>query len=188
LWLLGVIVFVASVGGAYYYFANVSGVEAPAKPSRPARVVVSEERTYTVYLPKETPQGFVLSPSRRTVGGQGSLVDAAVQALLATNKESGLVGNLIPQGTRLLSPVTIDKGVATVSLSKELADNFSGGSDLEVLTVNAIVATAVYSSEGKADRVKILVEGKSVDSIGGHLDLTDPLTPNPEIVKSERIK
>jgi spore germination protein GerM len=188
LWMLGVIVFVAAAGGAYYYLTNFAGVEPPKKPSKPPHVTVSEERTYVVYLPKETSQGFILAPSPRTMGGEGSIVDAAVQALLATTEEPGLAGNLIPKGTRLLTPVKLEKGIATVDLSQEFVDNFSGGSDLEVLTLNALVATVVDSSGGKADRVKILVEGKSVDSIGGHMDMTEPLTPDPEIVKSEKIK
>jgi germination protein M len=82
--------------------------------------------------------------------------------------------------------VKVEKGVAVVNLSKEFVNNFSGGSDMEELTLNSIVATVVDSSGGKADRVKIQVEGKTVESLGGHLDLTGPLTPDPEIVKSEK--
>jgi germination protein M len=188
LWLLGVLACLAAGGGLYYYVAVLGGgFDPPRKPSvKPATVIVTEERKIVLYLPRETRDGFVLKPVTRKIGGQGSILDAAVNALLATSKKEGLVGNLIPKGTRLLGPVTVDKGVAQVNLSKDFVNNFSGGSDLEVLTLNSLVATVVDSSGGKAERVRIQVEGKSVESLGGHMDLTEALTPDPAIVKSEK--
>jgi spore germination protein GerM len=186
LWLLGVLACLAAAGGVYYYLAVLGGnVEPVRRPgSRPPVVSVSEQRKMVLYLPKETKSGFVLAPVSRTIERKGSILDAAVNALLATNKEPGVVGNLIPKGTKLLAPVKVEKGVATVNLSPEFVNNFAGGSDLEGLMVNAIVATVVSSSEGKADRVLIRVDGKVPEP--GNYDLTDPLTPEPAFVKSEK--
>lgn len=188
LWMLGLLACLAAAGGLYYYVAVLGGgFDPPRKPSgKPARVMVTEERKIVLYLPKETADGFVLKPVTRKIGGQGSILDAAVNALLATSKEPGLVGNLMPRDAKLLAPIKIDKGTALVNLSKEFVDNFVGGSDLEVLTLNSLVATVVDSSGGKAKQVRIEVEGKTVESLGGHMDLTEPLTPDPAIVKSEK--
>jgi len=186
LWLFGALVCLVAAGTAYYVVSNLGpGVTPPKKPSpTPSRVRLSEQRKIILYLPKETGDGFVLVPAARTFEGKGSILDEAVRELLATAGQSGPVGNLIPKGTRLLSPVKIERDVAVLNLSKELVDNFAGGSDLEALTLNSIVATVVDNSEGKADRVRIEVDGKTVESLGGHFDLTVPLTPDPEIVKS----
>ena len=188
LWLLGLFACLAAAAGVYYYVGVLGkGFEPPRKPScKPPVVAVSEHRRFVVYLPKETREGFVLAPVSRTIPGRDNALDAAVNALLATSKEPGIIGNLIPKGTRLLTPVKLDKGVALVNLSKEFVDNFSGGSDLEILTINAIVATVVGNSEGKADRVSIKVEGQTIESLGGHMDAAEPLTPDPAVVKSEK--
>ncbi len=187
LWILGVLACIVVAAGIYYYMAVLGkGLEPLRRPTRPPSVTVTEQRKMVLYLPRETKDGFVLAPVTKTVEEKGGVLDAAVRALLATNRGSGLAANLIPQGTRLLEPVKVEKGVATVNLSKEFVDNFAGGSDLEGLTLNSIVATVIDSSGRKASRVKIEVEGKTVESLGGHLDLTQPLTPDPEIVKSEK--
>lgn len=188
LWILGVIFCIAAAGAAYYYLGVLGkGMEPPRKPSsKPPIVTISEERKMTLYLPKETKDGFVLTPVSRKAPGKDGILDAAVNALLATTKDPGLTGNLIPEGTKLLTPVKTEGNVAVVNLSKEFVSNFCGGSDLEVLTLNAIVATVVANSEGKIQRVRFQVDGKGVESLGGHMDITEPMAPDPSVVKSEK--
>jgi spore germination protein GerM len=131
-----------------------------------------------IYLPKENKNGFYLAPVTGTTGAKGSILDKAVVALLDTSKESDVTGNLIPKGTRLLSPIKIANGIAQVNLSSDFVNNFSGGSDQEMLTLNSIVQTVIKNSGGRASRVQIKVKGETVDSLGGHLDMTEPLVPD----------
>jgi hypothetical protein len=46
-----------------------------------------------------------------------------------------------------------------------------------MLTVYSIVNTAVANLDG-IERVQILVEGKEVETLAGHLDLSKPLLPD----------
>jgi hypothetical protein len=76
--------------------------------------------------------------------------------------------SVIPQGTTLRGFYVTDRGDAFVDLSREAASAHPGGSFLELLTVQAIVQS-VTSSLPSARRVQILVEGKEVDSLAGHV-------------------
>ena len=87
--------------------------------------------------------------------------------MIATNKQEGETGALIPKGTRLLSPIKVSHGVATVNLSVEFVNNFEGGSVQEALTLNSIAHTLVKNSGGKVRAVRILIEGKPAEPLGG---------------------
>ena len=97
----------------------------------------------------------------------------AVEALngMATGKNSPL-----PKGTKALS-VTFAGDLATVDLSKEFKENFSGGSTAEALAINAVTATLGQFPGVK--KVQFLVEGKKIDALGGGQELTDPLPVTP---------
>jgi hypothetical protein len=90
--------------------------------------------------------------------------------------------SVIPQGTTLRGFYVTDRGDAFVDLSREAASAHPGGSFHELLTVQAIVQS-VTSSLPSARRVQILVEGKEVDSLAGHVDLRRPIAPDPSVVR-----
>jgi germination protein M len=183
---LAVVVCVAAAGATYYFLGGFQKRRhKPVTIKPPVITLLSESKNVTLYLPKETPGGIYLAPTIKSIEVKGNVLDAALMALLATNKEQGMLASLIPQGTKLLDPIKIDKRVAQVNLSREFVDNFSGGSDQEALTLNSVVATVVNNSEGKARKVQIVIEGKNVESLGGHYDLTKPLSVDQVVLKPE---
>lgn len=78
----------------------------------------------------------------------------------------------LPAGTRLLS-VRLADGLATVDFAHELRDNFTGGDSAETRAVNSVLKT--LGQFPTITRVQLLVEGKPIDSLGGLLELTNPL-------------
>ena len=70
--------------------------------------------------------------------------------------------------------VLFEYGVACVSFSLLLVKDFVGGSTGEEMLVGSIVNTLTEFPEVK--KVRILIDGKSVESLSGHMDLTEPLT------------
>jgi hypothetical protein len=90
--------------------------------------------------------------------------------------------SVIPQGTTLRGFYVTERGDAFVDLSREAASAHPGGSFFELLTVQAIVQS-VTSSLPAARRVQILIDGKEVDSLAGHVDLRRPIAPDPSIVR-----
>src|SRR5262245_22441570 len=76
----------------------------------------------------------------------------------------------IPPGTRLKTVFLTSKGEAYVDLSPEVQRNHPGGTTNELLTVYALVDT-LTSNLPAISGVQILVDGKEIDSLAGHLDL-----------------
>ncbi|MCS6831807.1 MAG: GerMN domain-containing protein, partial [bacterium] len=77
-----------------------------------------------------------------------------------------------PQGTRLLR-VNVQHGLAEVDFSRELIDNFPGGSTTEAWIVESLCKTLAQFSD--VEKVRILVEGKRVETIGEHIDIGEPI-------------
>lgn len=83
----------------------------------------------------------------------------------------------IPVGTRLRAFYVTERGDAFVDLSEEVTLGHSGGSLEELFTVYAIV-NAVTANFPAISAVQILVNGREVDTLAGHVDLQRPLERN----------
>lgn len=79
----------------------------------------------------------------------------------------------IPSGVQLREVFISSQGVAYVDLSQEFVDNHPGGSSAEELTVFGLSNTLIANFPA-IKMVKILVEGREIQSLAGHLDLTVP--------------
>lgn len=131
----------------------------------------AKEITIKYYFPDEN--GEKLLPVTKKVKIlEKDKYKTAINELLkgASNKK---MITIIPKKTKLRS-VKVKDGVATVDFSGDIAKYFVGGSTGEELMVASIVNTLTEFSEIKS--VKILVDGKEVETIAGHMDLTEPIS------------
>jgi spore germination protein GerM len=122
-----------------------------------------------------SPDGSRLTPAEREVPfGEGTIEQAKriVEAELAP-APSTLVSP-IPAGTTLRALFVTDRGEAYVDLSREVAAAHPGGSMNEILTVYAIV-NSLTANLPAVSSVQILVDGREVDTLAGHVDLRRPL-------------
>ncbi|MBI3403726.1 MAG: GerMN domain-containing protein [Acidobacteria bacterium] len=83
----------------------------------------------------------------------------------------------VPTGTTLRAVFIAEGGNAYVDLSREVTAAHSGGTVGELLTVYAIV-DALTVNLPAVTAVQVLVDGKEVDTLAGHVDLRRPLTRN----------
>ena len=83
----------------------------------------------------------------------------------------------VPAGTTLRALFIADDGNAYVDLSREVAVAHRGGTVDELLTVYAIV-DALTVNLPAVTAVQVLVDGKEVDTLAGHVDLRRPLARN----------
>lgn len=83
----------------------------------------------------------------------------------------------VPAGTTLRSLFITERGEAFVDLSPEVSSRHPGGVLEEIFTVYAIV-NALTVNLPSILRVQILVNGREVDTLAGHLDLRRPLQKN----------
>ena len=79
-----------------------------------------------------------------------------------------------PAGTKLRTVFATKGGELFVDLSADVQVNHPGGTTHETLTVYALVS-ALTSNLPAVTSVQILVEGKEVDTLAGHIDLRRPI-------------
>jgi hypothetical protein len=83
----------------------------------------------------------------------------------------------VPPGTTLRALYLTGGGEAFVDVSREIVTAHPGGSLDELLTVYAIV-NALTMNLPAVTSVQVLVDGKEVDTLAGHVDLRRPLAKN----------
>ena len=137
-----------------------------------------KEMQVNVYYPRNDGTGLI-AVSRKVNTEKDDKYTAAMKSLLTGTKEKGQT-NVIPKKAKLRS-VTVKDGVATVDFSKELEQNFSGGSTGEEMLVGSIVDTLTEFPE--VQNVQILIDGGKVETLSGHMDLSEPLARMSELVK-----
>ena len=134
--------------------------------------------TIKVYYPDE--QGMKLRAVQKTVkSGSEDKYTAALKALLDGTKEKGLT-TIVPKQAKIKS-VKVQGDTAFVDFDQNLIKKFIGGSTGEEMLVGSIVNTLTEFSEIK--KVQLLVEGKKIESISGHLDLTKPVERMESLIK-----
>ena len=89
---------------------------------------------------------------------------------------------VVPEATRVRTVFLIAGGTAYVDLTGEVASTHPGGSLDELLTVYAIV-DALTVNLPSITSVQILVDGKEVDTLAGHVDLRRPLPANRTLIR-----
>ncbi|HMF95856.1 MAG TPA: GerMN domain-containing protein [Vicinamibacterales bacterium] len=83
----------------------------------------------------------------------------------------------VPAGTSVRAVFLTEGGEAYVDLSREVMSAHPGGTLNELLTVYTIV-NALTVNLPAVTSVQVLVDGKEVDTLAGHIDLRQPLAKN----------
>jgi spore germination protein GerM len=150
------------------------GVEKPTETAtKPSEEVEVGTKAVLLYFGSE--DGTELVEATRDIMASSepsALLASIMRELVAGPAGKGI--STLPPGTQIRSAYIADK-TAYVDFSRELKSDFTGGSTEEYLIVASIVRT-VSANFPDVNRVQILVEGSCVDSIGGHYDLTEPLS------------
>jgi len=156
--------------------ATTTTATAPAAAAADARRLlatlyyVSDDGSSLVGVTRELPFGGTPSEQARNI----------ITAELAA-APSGSV-SAIPAGVSLRHLFITARGDAYVDLSHEIITGHPGGSLNESLTVYALV-NALTENVREITAVQLLVDGKQVDTLAGHLDLRQPLAGQPRWVQ-----
>jgi hypothetical protein len=154
----------------------------PAAASAPAADAETAHITATLFYASADGQALVASrrevPLAEGVVAQGR---AILVAQLQQEAPRPLV-SVIPPGTTLRGFYITERGDAFVDLSAELSRAHPGGSLTEMLTVYALV-NAVTANLPAVRRVQLLIDGREVDTLAGHVDIRRPLIPDTSLVR-----
>jgi len=99
---------------------------------------------------------------------------------LKAGPESDELNRTIPDGSELLD-YELDNKQLTLNFNLALKTNHWGGSSGELMTVYSIVNS--YTALSEVESVKILLAGEEVESLVGHLDLSQPLMYNQKLTE-----
>jgi hypothetical protein len=143
------------------------------------------QRRITATLFYVSDDGMALVPAQREVPFAEPVVEQARQVVLAQIAPvEAPLASAVPPGTSLRAIFLSDKGDLFVDLSAQLSTAHPGGALEELFTVYSIV-NAVTVTLPAITRVQILIDGKEVDTLAGHVDLRNPLSKNLSWVTSD---
>lgn len=156
---------------------NTSVASSSNKEAQAPEKKVESTLSVTLYYPDDS--GMKIIAVKRDVKPSPDKYTAVMKSLMSGTDKKGTV-DIIPKTAKLRS-VKVKDGVAKVDFSRELIKDFNGGSTGEEMLVGSIVDTLTEFSEVK--KVQILVEGKAVDTIAGHMDTEKPLSRMTGLLK-----
>lgn len=155
---------------------RASAATPPSQPPPPGRKI--KARLFYV-----ADDGMRLTGIERDVAyGEGAVDQAREIVAAQIGPVAEPLVSAIPQGTALRALFITENGQAFVDLSGEVAKGHSGGSTSELLTVYTIV-DALTANLPAITAVQLLIDGKEVDTLAGHVDLRRPLAKNLEWVQ-----
>lgn len=124
-----------------------------------------------VFFLEQQDTNFKIKPILYPVKPLGDKHLQALEILLDGPATGSKLMRVFPEGTRVLS-LTLKNGLATVNFNQRVKE-LNVGSTLEALAVISIVNTLTKFPD--VYRVKILIDGKEVESLAGHVDLSTEL-------------
>ena len=146
--------------------------------SNSAPAVESATRKITARLFYVTEDGLHLAAvEREVVYGEGTVEQARRIIEAQLDPAPSPYVSTIPSGTTLRTVFVSGQGEAYVDLSPEVSSAHPGGSLNELLTVYTIV-DALTTNLPAITAVQMLIDGREVDTLAGHVDLRRPLQEN----------
>ena len=185
---VGVVAMVA-IAGAWWLAARIlsrrgSGTPQTAATSSAAPAADARKIHATLYYVAE--DGMSLVGVQREVPFGESVLDQARQIIASQLAVAPPpLASAIPVETTLRALYVTDRGDAFVDLSADVRIKHTGGALDELFTVYSIV-NALTTNLPAVKRVQILIDGKEVDTLAGHVDLRHPLQKNLKWVKTEK--
>lgn len=174
--LIGVAVMLVLVIALGFYFRQMARqantFEATASDMLPVAPPASgPTETVTLYVADDG-AGQLRAESAKIPlpGGRQQRAEELLRALVRVYQRPGATHPLAP-ASDIRSIYLIDPGVAVIDLNEAFADFHRSGILVEQLTVNSLVETVAANVPG-IHSVRILVDGKTRDTLAGHADLT----------------
>jgi spore germination protein GerM len=176
-------VIVIAAAAAYIWFNYGTSGTLYRMPRELARDTYRTPGSSTIRLYFADAQGEHLVAEQRSVAAPVSLeerIEAAVKELLKGPRAS--LVRTIPQSVELKDVRMEGDRVAWLNFSPSLVSAHPGGSTAELMTIYSIVNTVALNFS-EVHKVGILVDGKRIDTLAGHLDCRDPFAPDKTVIQ-----
>lgn len=172
IWLgIFLLLFISGMIGGYLYFLGKGKGPLVNELRKEGDIQDAEITIIRVYYPLKD-RLFIeerrVKREASTVAMAGSIIEEFFKG------PSTREGALIPQGVRLLNLYKGKDGILYIDLSDEVRRNFQGDAYGELLLLKGLYESIISNLAGIED-LKVLVEGKEIESLGGHISILYPL-------------
>lgn len=161
------------IAAGYLYFSHRGSPLLKEEAAEDERSLQGDSLFVKVYYPSD---GRLIIEERRIDRKMSMNLTAEAEAVAGeyfkgpSNKEK----TVIPSGVKLLGLYFGSDEVLYINLSDELRRNFKGDAAAEYLLLKGLYESIISNVRGVHD-IKIIVEGKEIESIGGHIFSLYPL-------------
>lgn len=155
--------------------------DAPPPQTTPSATPAVPRIKATLFFASEDGRGLVgVEQEVPLAEGTVPQARALIEAQLRTAPPEPLVST-IPEGTALRGVFVSSRNEAFVDLDATVRDRHPGGSMNELFTVYTIV-NAITTNLRDVETVQVLIDGREVDTLAGHVDLRRPLRKNEALI------
>jgi spore germination protein GerM len=157
------------------------------KQSKEAKQSAPEKKKDVVLYFSDAEGEFLIGEKRVVFQGASLQEEAKETVVELIHGPRGKLIPTLPSRTKLIALQVDHQGLAKVNFSKNLTQDHPGGSSAEIMTVYSVVNSLALNFP-EIKKVQILVEGKEIETITGHLSLNKPMDPNPKLIKKTEKK
>ncbi len=168
-----ILLFGSGISGGYFYFSKMFQQHPPQREEVAEKGIGQMEDLFSLrmYYPVDGRlQMEERMLQRRTT--QMSIAEAVIGEFL--RGPAGAKASVIPRDARLLGLYRGADGMLYVDLSDEFRRNFQGDVVAEFLLLKGLYESLISNVQEITD-VKVLIEGREIESLGGHIYLIYPL-------------
>jgi hypothetical protein len=163
--------FIIGVAGGYLYFSRVVFKEKAVSGGNAGLQTPEDLLSLRIYYPV----GNHLQVEERRlpkIAGHIAIAEDTIEEYF--KGPTGAAASIIPKDIKLLGLYKGEDRMLYVDLSDEFRRNFQGDAIGEFLLLKGLYESIISNVEDVQD-VKVLIEGKEVETLGGHLYLLYPL-------------
>lgn len=166
-----ILIFAGGVAGGYVYFAKVLSQDKVAPEQRGEIAKDQDFLTLRIYYP--IGDQFQIE-ERRPPKREGTT--AIPEAIIEEYLKGSAVATIpfMPKGVRLLGVYQGADGMLYINLSEDFRRSFRGDAFAEFLLLKGLYMSLISNMPEIRD-VKIIIEGKEIETLGGHFFLSYPL-------------
>lgn len=169
-WVLIVVLLLFVSGFLWWYGWPWGGGRSPRLTDRQAGVPAGEEITLWF---SSLQQDALVAEKRRTSPGATPVERAKLILIeLIAGPQSNVLRTLASE-VKVRELFIDDQGTAYIDFSEALSLQHPGGAWSEMLTIRSIVQT-LTANIPEIQRVQILIEGRELDTLAGHIDIRRP--------------
>jgi spore germination protein GerM len=140
------------------------------------------KQNVTLYFPADDESGLI--PEIRALSWAATDPDRIRQVLLALIEGPTKGHNRpLPPSTDVRAVFLTADGTAYIDFSNDILKGFAPGIQSETLTVYSVV-NSLAANIPAVKKVRILLEGREVETLDGHVDLTEFFVPNPVLAET----